>query len=158
MANGIISRKAVAADQGKLTGLQHAAYQANREILGVEPLPLLVDYGTILREMSVWLFERGTFLAGALILKPEPDHLLIWSVASHHDARGLRLGSDMMFFAEDEARRQNLSQTRLYTGSRLVERIGWYERLGYRIDRVEELPDCQITHMLKQLQPRGSAG
>ena len=40
-------RRATAADVDALTALQHAAYARNRDILGVEPLPLLADYADV---------------------------------------------------------------------------------------------------------------
>jgi GNAT superfamily N-acetyltransferase len=134
------------------------AYHPNRAILGVEPLPLLADYADIVRDMHVWLFERQDIIAAALILTSESDHLLIWSVATHPEHQGRGLGNVMMQFAEDEARRCKLPQLRLYTGSKLVDRIRWYERKGYLVERHEDLSDRQITHMAKQLEMRRSAG
>ena len=66
-------RRAGAADVAAVNALQHAAYARNRTILGVEPLPLTVDYATIVADYDVWLLERiyriGAFgVLGALLL------------------------------------------------------------------------------------------
>lgn len=143
------ARRAGPDDAGLITAFQNAAYMPNREILGVEPLPLLVDYAAIIRDMEAWLFEKDKVAAGVLILKSEPGQLLIWSVATHPDHQGTGLGRTMMDFADRRALELDLPQIRLYTGSRLVERILWYERLGYKVERLEDLPDRQITHMMK---------
>ena len=85
-------RRATAADVEALTALQRAAYARNREILGVEPLPLLADYREIVSRYDVWLAEGGDGIEGALILEPRPDDLLIWSVATHPRVQGRGLG------------------------------------------------------------------
>jgi RimJ/RimL family protein N-acetyltransferase len=46
-------------DLAALGELQRAAYAPNRDVLGVEPLPLLFDYGRALADHEVWLAETG---------------------------------------------------------------------------------------------------
>jgi RimJ/RimL family protein N-acetyltransferase len=75
-------RRAVPEDLDALADLQRTAYAANREILGVEPIPLLFDYATVLGAYETWVTEADGALAGALILDPRPDHLLVWSIAT----------------------------------------------------------------------------
>ena len=48
-------RRAGATDVAAVNALQHAAYARNRTILGLEPLPLTVDYATIVADYEVWL-------------------------------------------------------------------------------------------------------
>ncbi len=38
---------------------------------------------------------------------------------------------------------------RLYTGEVLSANIHWYRRKGYAIERVEQLPDRRLVHMVK---------
>jgi len=40
---------------------------------------------------------------------------------------------------------------RLYTGTALEDRIAWYGRHGDTVERIEELSDRSVTHMVKRL-------
>jgi hypothetical protein len=44
-----------------------------------------------------------------------------------------------------------LSIVRLYTGERLADNIAWYERHGYVRERIEEIHDRRVIHMVKNL-------
>jgi ribosomal protein S18 acetylase RimI-like enzyme len=144
-------RRAGAADIPALVALQRAAYARNRDILGVEPLPLTADYDEIFASYETWLAEDGGTLMGALILEPRSDDLLIWSVATAPAAQGRGLGNRLLAAAEARARELNLSTMRLYTGQKLVSNVAWYQRHGYAIERIEERSDRTVVHMVKPL-------
>jgi RimJ/RimL family protein N-acetyltransferase/GNAT superfamily N-acetyltransferase len=144
-------RRAAVSDRGALEGLQEAAYARNRALLGVEPLPLLSDYGDVLARYEAWLLDRGTSVAAALILDPRPDHLLIWSLATAPHAQRQGLGGGLLAAAEARARQLGLTTLRLYTGERLTANVRWYHRHGYAIDRIEELEGRRAVHMVKRL-------
>jgi N-acetylglutamate synthase-like GNAT family acetyltransferase len=144
-------RRAQSGDVAVVEALQHAAYARNRGLLGVEPMPLSVDYREIVARMEVWLFERDKVLSGVLALEAEPDALLIWSVASAPQAQGAGLGGLMLDFAHVRARELTLPTIRLYTGEKLRSNIDWYRRRGFAIDRLEPLADRTIVHMSKML-------
>ena len=149
-------RPATVLDLPQLTALQHAAYAKNRAILGVEPIPLQADYNEMLATSEVWLAaapsKAGDEIQGALILQPQPDHLLIWSIATDPSCQQQGLGRDLLAFAETRSRQLSLTTLRLYTGTRLAHLVAWYGRHGYRVERIEERPDRSITHMQKFLQ------
>lgn len=145
-------RQAGAADVAAVTALQRAAYAKNRPLLGVEPLPLLVDYADVLTEYEVWLCESAAELEGVLILQPRPNHLLIWSIATAPDAQGRGLGKRLLAAAEQRARQLGLGVMRLYTGEPLTGNIAWYERHGYAHEGIEHLGDRRIVHMVKSLR------
>jgi len=145
-------RRATAADVEALTALQRAAYARNREILGVEPLPLLADYREIVSRYDVWLAEGGDGIEGALILEPRPDDLLIWSVATHPRVQGRGLGRRLLAAAEARATALGRRVMRLYTGEPLSANIAWYRRHGYAVEQVEQMPDRRVVHMVKTLR------
>lgn len=146
-------RRASEADRPAVEALQRAAYDRNRRLLGVEPLPLQADYAEIFRSMEVWLAEERDRLRGVLILAERPADLLIWSIAAAPDAQGQGLGQIMLDAAEVRAGQLGRKVMRLYTGTKLDTLIGWYKRHGYDVEGTEELADRTITYMVKQLAP-----
>ena len=144
-------RRAVAGDLPAVVALQRAAYAKNRPLLGVEPLPLLADYTQVFANYDVYLAERDGRLEGVLILEPRTDDLLIWSVATAPAAQGRGVGNGVLAFAETRARELGLSRIRLYTGEPLIANIAWYTRHDYMHERLEDMGDRRIVHLIKQL-------
>jgi len=144
-------RRAGSADVAAVNALQHAAYARNRTILGLEPLPLTVDYATIVADYEVWLLEQGETLEGVLILEPRPDDLLVWSVAVAPEMQGRGIGNRLLRLADGRARELGRRTIRLYTGDKLAGNIAWYERHGFVRERVEVLGERRLVHMMKPL-------
>ena len=132
--------------------LQRAAYAWNREMLGVEPLPLLKEPAGVLAFYETWLLEEDGALAGALALEPCPDHLLIWSVSVDPARQNGGIGRRLLAAAEARARQLGLSTLKLFTGEKLTKNVDWYGRRGYGISHVEELPDRRAVHMVKHIE------
>ena len=145
-------RRASMADVATVTALQKAAYAKNRPILGVEPLPLLSDYAAILADYETWLLQGPDGLDGALILEPRADDLLIWSVSTAPGRQGLGLGNRLIAAADERANALGYSVLRLYTGDKLTHNVAWYERHGYARERIEDLGERRLVHMVKHLR------
>lgn len=143
-------RRAGPGDLEAVVALQRAAYARNRVLLGREPLPLQADYEQILKGYEIWLAEHDG-LAGVLILEPRRNDLLLWSIATEPSRQAKGLGKAMLAMAETRARQLGLGMMRLYTGATLQHLIEWYGRHGYAVERIEELSDRAITHMMKRL-------
>jgi GNAT superfamily N-acetyltransferase len=148
-------RRATADDLDCVVALQRAAYVWNRARLGVEPIPLLADYSAILRDMEVWLAENTAGLRGVLILEPRADDLLLWSVAVDPAGQSAGLGRSLLAATDERARQLGRAIVRLYTGTALTERIAWYGRHGYAVERVEDMSGRSVTHMVKHLSAAG---
>jgi ribosomal protein S18 acetylase RimI-like enzyme len=144
-------RRASAADIAAVNAFQHAAYARNRTILGLEPLPLTVDYATIVTDYEVWLLEQGDVLEGVLILETRPEDLLIWSVAVAPELQGRGIGNRLIAVAEARARELGRRNVRLYTGEKLTGNIAWYERRGFARETIEVLGERRLVHMMKPL-------
>jgi ribosomal protein S18 acetylase RimI-like enzyme len=145
----LVLRRAEPRDVVAVTAFQHEAYHGNRAVLGVEPLPLLADYDVVLAEKECWLAETHGRLDGVLILETDGEALLIWSIAVAPKARQTGLGSRLLAHAEKRAHELGLGHLTLYTGEKLGRNITWYTRHGFRITRLETLPDRTIVHMSK---------
>jgi ribosomal protein S18 acetylase RimI-like enzyme len=144
-------RRASDADRDAVVALQHAAYAKNRPLLGVEPLPLLVDYAQVFADYEVWLAETGAALDGALILEPRPGDLLIWSISVAPATQGRGVGNVMLAFAEARGRALGRSCIRLYTGQPLGSNIAWYNRHGYVHESTEDMGDRVVVNLIKHL-------
>ena len=143
-------RRALPGDFDRVVEIQRAAYARNRELLGVEPLPLMVDYSQIFRDYEVWVTAEGA-IESVLILEPRAADLLIWSIATDPECQQAGLGRAMLAAAEVRARELGHATMRLYTGAILHHLTGWYGRNGYRIERIEEMPDRTVAHMVKRI-------
>lgn len=142
-------------DQAAVEDLQFAAYAANRDVLGLEPVPLLADYVHIMQTHEVWLRyssnpEEG-LLACLILDTNRADDVLIWSISTSPSSQRLGMGHALLACAEQRARELGRSTMRLYTGEALTHLIDWYGRNGYVIERIEQLEDRNLVHMIKQL-------
>src|SRR5262245_21561958 len=85
-------RRATTDDAAALNALARAAYEIYVPIIGREPMPMAVDWASLVSVQEVWIIDglSGEAVA-SLALALEPDHLVIWSVAvaPAHQGRGL---------------------------------------------------------------------
>lgn len=125
-------RQATPADQPGIEACVNAAYGLYIERLGKRPAPMLADYAALITSGSVYVIDPDG-IRGLIVLEPREDHLFIENVAVRPDTQGQGHGRRLMEFAEDQARRHGLSEIRLYTHAKMVENLGYYDRLGYEI-------------------------
>jgi ribosomal protein S18 acetylase RimI-like enzyme len=150
-------RRATFDDAAALNALARAAYAVYLPVIGREPMPMAVDWRSLLAEQEVWLMEgeSGAIASLALQTKPGhlPDHLVVWSVAvlPEHQHRGL--GRRLLAFAEQRARERGFREIRLFTNSLMARNIALYRSLGYAETGREPLSDRVILHMSKRLEP-----
>jgi ribosomal protein S18 acetylase RimI-like enzyme len=134
--------------------ITEAAYRPWVAVIGGEPLPMAQDYAALIANGAVWLWEPDGVAAGLIVLEPELDHLYINSVAVDPAFHGRRIGVSLLGFAEDEARRLELCELRLFTHAKMVRNIVLYERFGYRVTGEEPHPvheDWRVVTMAKTL-------
>lgn len=147
--------RATIVDIEPILAFQEQAYDGNRAIKGVEPLPLSVDYNGLFDFMELWIEGPREKPEGVVILDPthEPpdDALFLWSIATAPAQRGRGLGNRLLDFVEDRARALGRKAVTLVTNSRLEERRDWYLRHGFVITRHETLTDRTVIHMRKNL-------
>ena len=65
--------------------------------------------------------------------------------------QGRGLGRKLMAHAETLAKAAGVAEIRLYTNQRFAENVALYRRLGYVVDRVEDVGVGVAVHMSKRL-------
>lgn len=152
MAGSVPLRRATMADVAALGALKTAAYLPNEAITGVPSLPRVVDYHDAVGRHEIWLVDGANgVLDAALVLDAAPEAFTVVSIAVAPHAAGRKLGRTLMDFADARALGLGYDAVLLYTNSRLSDRIGWYERLGFHFSHHEEMADRRLTHLRKPL-------
>lgn len=123
-------RPADAADLPAVERIVQAAYTKYIARIGKPPGPMADDYAALIRGHHVWVI--GDPVQGAIVLLPEPDHLLLDNVAVDPAAQGQGVGRALIEFAEAEARRRGYAEMRLYTHQLMTENIALYSRTGWQ--------------------------
>ena len=128
---GAVLRPATDADAASISECSRLAYVTFVERIGYEPKPMVEDYAAHIAKGRVWVLDRDGTVTGVLVLIPEDEHLLVYSVAVSPARQGEGIGRAMMEFAEKEAGRQGYPTVVLYTNQKMTGNIAFYERLGY---------------------------
>jgi GNAT superfamily N-acetyltransferase len=125
-------RRATPDDRAAVEAIVHAAYSIHVDRVGEKPGPMLDDYGRLIADGAVSVFEAPAgVLAGLVVLLPASDHLLLDNVAVRPERQGEGIGRQLITFAESEARRLGYRELRLYTHVTMRENIALYLRLGF---------------------------
>ena len=148
----IIIRRAVPADADAIAALTDMAYAKYVQRMGRKPQPMTVDYHHMLAEHPIWLLCVGQTVAGLLVLIPEPDIMLIYSVAIHPDYQHRGFGRRLLAWADQEALQAGYSRIRLYTNALMEENIALYKSLGYHETHREPFNGLFIVHLAKTLE------
>jgi GNAT superfamily N-acetyltransferase len=125
---------------GRLRTLAESAYAVYVPRIGLRPAPMDADYGELVERGQVTVAEVDGAMAGALILVPAADHLLIENV-----------GGLLMRLAEERARAAGIGELRLYTHRLMTENRDWYARLGYEETGREEQDGFDRVFFSKRL-------
>jgi GNAT superfamily N-acetyltransferase len=143
-------RLAESADQTAVEAIVREAYRPWVTVIGIEPLPMVADYGALIAAERVYVLENGEVDA-LIVLEREHDVLLVENVAVRPDRQGRGLGRRLLAFAEYRARSLDLMALRLYTNEKMISNIGLYESLGYRESGRESIDGRHAVHMRKDL-------
>jgi N-acetylglutamate synthase-like GNAT family acetyltransferase len=132
-------RSATAADVDAIRQLVHDAYVVYVPRIGREPAPMRADYEALVAEGAVSVADDKGQIVGVLVLRPQPDWLLLENVAVAPSAQGRGIGRALIAFAEERARELALPKVTLYTNARMTENLSLYAALGYvEVDRRRE--------------------
>jgi ribosomal protein S18 acetylase RimI-like enzyme len=139
MSGAMELRRARDADAGAIRSLTRAAYAKWVPVIGREPKPMGADYEAAVQKHRIDLLYIDDVLAGLIETVDEQNQLLIENVAIAPAFQGRGLGSKLMAHAEEVATSLGYSRIWLYTNKRFTENVKLYLRLGYRVDREEDI-------------------
>ena len=124
-------RQAEPEDQEALVNCVQAAYSKSIERIGKKPAPLLADYQALIAQgvVSVLADEEG--IRGVLVMMPQGRGMFVENVAIDPRFQGQGLGRTLMAFVEQQARKEQLDEIRLYTNELKTENLLFYHRLGF---------------------------
>ena len=124
-------RAATSADLSAVQQIVEDAYRHYIPRIGKPPGPMLDDYAARISEGVVWVIEEGSGVAGTIVLKPQPEYLLLDNIAISPARQGSGLGRRLLAFAEVEARHRGYREIRLYTHRTMTENQRHYAAIGY---------------------------
>jgi ribosomal protein S18 acetylase RimI-like enzyme len=131
MIDALRIRAATATDVPAIEEIVNQAYRHYVARIGKPPGPMLEDYAARVSEGVAWVLEDRAATVAIIVLKPEPDYLLLDNIAVSPARQGLGLGRRLLAFAEAEALRRGYREIRLYTHQTMVENQRLYASMGY---------------------------
>ena len=148
---GVDLERARPDDASKLRDLARAAYAHYVERVGREPGPMVDDYDARVTEDECWMVREHGQLLGYLVLRWQPDHVLLDNVAVAPNAQGRGIGNALLSLAERRGRDEGRPEIRLYTHVTMVENIARYSALGYVETHREDASGFSRVFMAKRL-------
>ncbi|PPC76695.1 GNAT family N-acetyltransferase [Pokkaliibacter plantistimulans] len=149
-------RPAILADEPFVTLIVEQAYGHYIERIGRKPAPMTDNYIDYITAGQVWVLaqeqEQEQQLAGVIVLRSEPDHLLVSNVAVATAFQGQGMGRRLLDFADEHARQQGLTELRLYTNELMHENLLIYPKLGWQEYKRAEQDGFRRVYMRKYLQ------
>lgn len=144
-------KRANAGDAAAVRDLVRAAYAKWVPLLGREPMPMKADYEHAVREHRIDLLLVGGEMRGLIETMLRDDHLWIENVAVLPEAQGAGLGHMLLAHAERLAAEAGLAELRLLTSSAFAANVALYEKIGYRVDRLEPFMGGTTVYFSKRL-------
>ena len=108
-----------------------AAYAVYVPRMGMQPKPMLDDYGRRVAAHQAWVVA-DTGVQAVLVMEDAADYLLVENVAVQPERQSQGLGGRLLAFAEEQARSRGYAELRLYTNELMAENRAMYTHLGYR--------------------------
>ena len=124
-------RRARADEAAAVTALVRRAFEIYLPRTGVPPMPMLVDYGEAIAAGLVDVAIEAHMVAGMILLRDRPDHLLLDVIAVDPPLAGRGIGGALLAHAEAEATRRGHFDIRLFTHLKMTEAQAVYLRRGY---------------------------
>lgn len=145
----LVFRRAAPADAALVAAITDAAYAKWVPVIGRKPKPMVADYHAAIRDHLIEIAYLDDAAVGLIELIPAEDHLLLENIAVDPAAHGKGIGRSLMQRVEQHAIEMNLSVVRLYTNKAFATNLGFYQRLGYAIEREEPYKEGFTVYFAK---------
>ncbi len=147
--SGLVFRRAGAADAALVAAITDAAYAKWVPVIGRKPKPMTADYAAAIREHLIELAYLDDVAVGLIEMIPAADHLLLENIGVDPAAQGEGIGRRLMQRVEQRAKEMKLPTVRLYTNKAFATNLGFYQRLGYAIEREEPYKEGFTVYFAK---------
>jgi len=144
-------RRGKPADAAAIRDLTLAAYAVWVPVIGREPKPMTADYAEATRIHRFDLLHVAGTLAALIETSSDAGRLFVINVAVAPAFQGQGLGRRLMAHAEQLAVASGCSEIGLYTNKLFAANVQLYRRLGYEVDREEQVEVGTIVHMKKPI-------
>jgi GNAT superfamily N-acetyltransferase len=125
-------RPASPADEPAIRACAEAAFAPYIPAIGRPPAPMTADYAAAIAAGEAHVaVDDADRVQGFIVLRAEPQAMLLDTVAVRPDAQGKGLGRALVAFCEKAARQAGLPRVRLYTNAKMTANLTLYPRMGY---------------------------
>lgn len=138
-------------DAAAVAEIVHAAYVGYQTSIGTTPGPMLDDYGDLVGRGLVHVLEESGEILGLVVLIPKERSMLLDNVAVRPQVQGRKLGSQLIAFAEQQARAAGYDSIRLYTQELMTDNRARYTHLGVVETHRAEEKGLKRVYMTKTL-------
>lgn len=145
-------RQATVSEVPAIQQIVDNSYAHYIERIGRKPAPMTDDYVGHVEAGNVWVIATGGDVAGLIVLRIEPDHLLVSNVAVGKVYQGQGLGRKLLDHADALARQEGKNELRLYTNELMHENLVIYPKLGWEEYKRAEEDGFRRVYMRKILQ------
>ncbi len=150
----MLIRRADPVDAALVRRMTLAAYAKWVSVIGMKPLPMLVDYDKAVVAHRIDLLIETEPVALIETVARERD-LMIENLCVDPAHQGRGFATHLLAHADDLAR--NAGTVRLYTNRLMAENIALYRRRGFLVEREAVVNGRFVVHMVKA-GPRGFGG
>jgi N-acetylglutamate synthase-like GNAT family acetyltransferase len=147
-----VIRPASEADHDAVVACVQAAYHKYIARIGRKPRPLLSDYRALIAQNVTYiLVNEQDAICGLIVMYPEENSMLIDNIAIDPRYQGQGLGSQLMAFAEQQARAAQLPSLYLFTNELMTENLGIYHHLGFVEEERRDVGGYHLVFLRKLL-------
>ncbi len=124
-------RAAAPGDLARVREIAQAAYLPYVAAIGKKPAPMVADFASQIGDNQVWVFSDEETVLGYVVAYPSGDAMHLENIAVDPAFHGRGVGSALVTFVEEAARRQGLKAVELYTNIKMAGNLSWYPAIGY---------------------------
>ncbi len=131
--------RAAPGNAAEIAAIAENAYQKYVERIGRKPAPMVADFAGHIAGDIVFVAKSNGRIVGYAVLIVKEGVALLDNIAVLETEQGAGIGSRLIATVEEHLKDRRWSGYQLYTNAKMVENLGYYERLGFRrVRRVVE--------------------